>query len=154
MRKQHIEETPLKREDGVRRVKAQTNYLTKDGREKPDPTPIAPPIGYIKQPTMVENIRAMVRREMSDAAAAQGMETFEEADDFEVGDDYDPRSPYEELFDPPAGLPGMSTPKPTVGEGGPGREGEAEPPSPAPEPTKKQEEKQPEPALAKSTPKG
>lgn len=32
---------------------------------------------------------------MSRLAEEAHMETFEEADDFEVGDDYDPQSPYE-----------------------------------------------------------
>jgi len=65
------------------------------GRERPSPIPMAPPIGYKKQPSMIDNIRDMVRREMSQQAAAAGMETFEEADDFEIDDDYDPKSPHE-----------------------------------------------------------
>lgn len=34
-------------------------------------------------------------------ALAAGQETFEEADDFDVDDDFDPTSPYEVNFDPP-----------------------------------------------------
>lgn len=33
---------------------------------------------------------------------AQGQETFDEADDFDIGDDFDPTSPYESDFDPMA----------------------------------------------------
>lgn len=70
------------------------------GRYYPDPTPIAPPIGYVKSPTISEQIRSMIRSEhLKQAAEASGMDTFEEADDFDVGDDYDPRSPWEEQFD-------------------------------------------------------
>lgn len=81
-------------------VKTNEEYLDHLGREKPDDTPVAPPIGYKKQPSMVENIRAMVQRELSLAAQNAGAESFEEADDFDVGDDYDPSSPYEEVFEP------------------------------------------------------
>lgn len=76
------------------------------GRYYPDPTPIAPPIGYIKSPSIAEQLRAMVRSEHVRQAAEQaGEDTFEEADDFEIGDDYDPRSPWEEQFDGEFSLP-------------------------------------------------
>lgn len=80
---------------------AAEGYLDKYGRELPSPLPIAPPIGYRKSPTLAEQIRAMVISEKLKAEAlAAGQETFYEADDFDVGDDYDPRSPYEEVFEP------------------------------------------------------
>lgn len=70
------------------------------GRYHPDPTPIAPPVGYVRSPSLSEQIRAMVRSEALRQAADQaGADTFEEADDFDVGDDYDPRSPFEEQFE-------------------------------------------------------
>jgi len=72
-------------------------YLDAYGREMPDPTPIAPPVGYTKQPTMVDHVRALVARHISEAAAGAGAESFEEANDFEVGDDYEPETPYEQL---------------------------------------------------------
>lgn len=74
---------------------------TDAGHEIPDPKPIAPPIGYNRQPSLAEQIRTMVRNEKLQADLdAAGYETFEEADDFDVGDDYDPRSPYEQQFEP------------------------------------------------------
>lgn len=83
-----------------RRVGKQEQRLDAYGRELPDPTPMAPPVGYKKQPSLKDQIRQMVVGERLKAeAAAAGKETFEEADDFEVGDDYDPRSPYEEVFE-------------------------------------------------------
>lgn len=67
----------------------------------PDPRPLEPPVGYKKQPSMVEVVRNMVRSEsLRQAALSRDAETFEEADDFDVGDDFDPTSPYEEIFDP------------------------------------------------------
>lgn len=77
------------------------NYLNEDGSENPDPTPIAPPVGYVKRPSLVDQIRAMVREHaLAQAIAGQDAETFEEADDFDVADDYDPTSPWEGEFEP------------------------------------------------------
>jgi len=85
----------------ARRRSAQDDYLDARGREKPDPIPLSPPLGYKKHPTLREQIRDMIRSEkLRQEVEAAGLETFEEADDFDVGDDYDPRSPYEEVFDP------------------------------------------------------
>lgn len=81
--------------------KSNRDYLTRDGRERPNPTPMAPPIGYKKQPSLIDTVRQMVRSEKLKAELEQqGLETPEEADDFDVGDDYDPSSPYEHNFDP------------------------------------------------------
>lgn len=70
-------------------------------REKPDPIPMQPPIGYKKSPSLSEQIRAMVRSEqLARDLAAQGVETFEEADDFDIPDDpVDPSTPYEADFE-------------------------------------------------------
>lgn len=73
--------------------------LNKFGQEVPDPVPVAPPVGYQRQPTMVELIRDMIKRQASELAAEKGHETFEEAEDFDV-EDVDPSSPYEEFFEP------------------------------------------------------
>lgn len=82
-----------------------TGVMVQDeyGREILDPTPMAPPIGYKKQPSMIEMVRNMVRSEhVKRAAEEAGMETFEEADDFDIPDDpIDPSTPYENDFDPP-----------------------------------------------------
>lgn len=80
---------------------ARTHLLTELGYEKPDPTPMEPPIGYNKQPTMMERVREMIRNEVSMRARNMEAESFEEADDFDTGeDDIDPYSPYEEGFEP------------------------------------------------------
>lgn len=65
----------------------------------PDPTPVAPPIGYNPEPSMFERMREMIRREMSAAAASQGFESFEESDDFNVEEDEAPFSPYELILE-------------------------------------------------------
>lgn len=69
--------------------------------EFPDPTPIAPPVGYNPQPSVFDQMRQMIHAEKLAAMAAAGEgETFEEADDFVVGDEDDDfaQSPYEEFF--------------------------------------------------------
>lgn len=69
------------------------------GSEVPDQTPVAIP-AYIKKWDQRDSIREMIREALSREAEEAGYESFEEADDFDVGDDYDPSSPYEEEFDP------------------------------------------------------
>lgn len=76
--------------------------LNEKGQEVLDPTPMAPPLGYVKQPSIIDIIRDRVRTELSRRAAELGHDSFEDADDFDVGDDYDPKSPYEQEFDPPS----------------------------------------------------
>lgn len=73
--------------------------LTPDGRELVDSTPIAPPIGYKRQPSLAEQMRQLIYQSQLQGNQ-DGPESFEDADDFEVGDDYDPSSPYEAEFDP------------------------------------------------------
>lgn len=79
--------------------------LTPLGQEVPDPTPIAPPIGYQRSKPLAEQIREMVRSEqLRRELEGTGAETFEEADDFDVGDDFEdntPETPYEAVFEPP-----------------------------------------------------
>lgn len=72
------------------------------GREILDQTPISISVPF---QTDRDRIREMIRREISQHAQDTGMETFEEANDFEVDNDdsYDPSSPWEEQFDPETG---------------------------------------------------
>lgn len=75
--------------------------LTPDG-QLVDSVPLAPPVGYRKQPSMVEIVRNMVRGERLKAALDADTETFEDADDFDIPDDPDPpQSGYENELDPP-----------------------------------------------------
>lgn len=84
-------------------AKLQAAGLHPDGTPVLDPTPLAPPIGYTKHPSMVEIIRNMVQSErLAAEAAAAGAETFEEADDFDIGDEPELlHSQWENDFDPP-----------------------------------------------------
>lgn len=68
--------------------------LNDRGELVPDPVPMAPPIGYRPQPSMVDIIRRQVQL-ASEEAKRMGAESLEEADDFDVGDEPELRSPYE-----------------------------------------------------------
>lgn len=75
--------------------------IDEQGRFYGNPVPLEPPIGYKRQPSLTEQIRDMVRSEkLAQETRDAGFETFEEGDDFDVQDDFDPRSPFEYNFDP------------------------------------------------------
>jgi len=68
--------------------------LNENGHEILDDTPISLPLRFNRPPSKLDDLRAMLKIVSREAQHA-GQETFEEADDFDVGDDYDPRSPWE-----------------------------------------------------------
>lgn len=108
-------------------------FLNVRGHEVPDPTVLEPPLGYVPGPDLMEQMRAMVRRELSAIAEENAHETFEEADDFDIEDDpVDYTSPYELYFDPPPqapqGPPSAVVADPSVPPGG-----SVEPPPQAPD---------------------
>lgn len=75
--------------------------LDDEGRELSDPIPMAPPLGYTPELSMIEIVRQQIRGEHLRIAALQAeAETFEEADDFDVEGEDDISSPWEEQFDP------------------------------------------------------
>lgn len=55
--------------------------------EKPDPKPAKVLTGMNRPLSTAEHVRAVVQAEMSLAAQLSEMETFEEAEDFDCGDD-------------------------------------------------------------------
>lgn len=60
--------------------------LGEDGREYPDQTPIAIRVRN-RVVTNFDDIRSIIRREVSAAAERQGAESFEQANDFDVDDE-------------------------------------------------------------------
>lgn len=90
----------MAREGFIPRLK----FLDRNGHEIPDPQPLEIPAGFKIPETMAEQIRRVTRMHLSELAREQGMETFEESEDFDIDDDsFDPASPYEEVFDPVLG---------------------------------------------------
>lgn len=70
-----------------------------DGRERLNPEPSHIPVKVRRTDALTEQMRRVIREEMSRAAELQGMETFEESNDFQVDDEYDPTSPHEIAVD-------------------------------------------------------
>ncbi len=75
--------------------------LNADGHEIPSDKPLAVPAGFQIPETLNEQVARLVRHERFNQAMGQGDEdTFDEADDFDVGEDFDPFAPHEQVFDP------------------------------------------------------
>jgi len=67
-----------------------------NGGEILDPTPLEPPLGYRKTPSLSEQIQQQVRiAQLKILEDSLDPETEDEADDFEIGDDYEPLSKHE-----------------------------------------------------------
>lgn len=67
-----------------------------NGEEILDRYPMEPPLGYKRTLSLAEQIAQQVRIQKAMALDDVNLqETEEEADDFEVGEDYEPLSPYE-----------------------------------------------------------
>lgn len=85
-----------------------TSKYNERGEELPDPRPMALPVGFTRPNTLQERMRILLRSELLKRELdAKGVETFEEADDFDC-EDKDPLSntPYEDDFEPE--LPGIA----------------------------------------------
>lgn len=54
------------------------------GQEIPDQTPVEMPAGFKKPESLTEQIRRLIRTEMSQEAVAEGKESWEDANDFDV----------------------------------------------------------------------
>ena len=79
--------------------------LDENGHEVLDRTPVAVPVRFQRPQNLVDRMKDFIRGEMSRQMEAQGSETFEEADDFDTGEDDDVRTVYEldgmqEITDP------------------------------------------------------
>lgn len=120
--------------------KSNRGRLDAGGREVTDGRPMAPPLGYKKTESLAEQIRRMVqdehiRRELENS----GIETFDEANDFDIGDDVDPSSPYEvhfssESFDQWLAEKNAQTPPQAPSPEPPGGVQGGSPPAPSPDP--------------------
>lgn len=75
--------------------------FNKDGALIAKPGRKAIPVGHKRPETLAEQVARLVRNsEFARVVAAQGLETFEEADDFDVDDEIPlPNTPWEQNFD-------------------------------------------------------
>lgn len=85
------------------------------GHEVPDPTPLALPLG-MKKPETLEEMMGRMLRNQNYLKAFEGAESFEEADDFDVGTEDNPLTPYEAMMVPliPEELPTLPTREPST----------------------------------------
>lgn len=76
--------------------------LNEFGQEVLDPRPLSIPVGFQRPPTLQEQIRRLMRFEYENIrnAGVDDVETPEEAEDFDTGEDLDIQSPYEIDDDP------------------------------------------------------
>lgn len=121
------------------RLRIRNQFIDPLGREIPDPRPMAPPVGYQRQPSIFDLVRDQVARANLLHAQDREFETFEDNEDFDIPDDpTDPSSPWENDFDPPwsevqaaiAADRAAKAPKPAPDD--PARPPEPKPPSPQP----------------------
>lgn len=113
--------------------------LNERGHEILDDTPVAIPMRFTRPPTQLDEMRRLLRL-ASQEASDHGMETFEEADDFDIGDDYDPQSPWELSVDQELGNPFLKAEEsppanPATGAAGAPSDSGGNPPSGASEAT-------------------
>lgn len=81
-------------------VNALSSYNTR-GEEIPDPKPTGLHVNFKRPLPLGERIRKLVQSELlARELDATGVETFEDADDFDTPDDPTDSTPYEESFDP------------------------------------------------------
>lgn len=79
--------------------------LDEKGREILSSKPLRIPVGFEEPEPLADMVRRLIRTNASVVAAEAGMETFEEANDFDIEDDpVDPHTPYETFFDPALGM--------------------------------------------------
>lgn len=84
-------------EDGVVEVRpVEKKRHNARGAEILDTTPVEVPLNYRRPETLEEKMRRVVHGALSEQAAAQGKETFEESNDFDVG----PEDGEPDLFSP------------------------------------------------------
>lgn len=78
------------------------HLFNKSGEYLPDPEPVVLAPAFDRPLTLQEQMARLIRdpnfvRQFD--KDGQELESFEEADDFDIDDDYDPQSPWEENFD-------------------------------------------------------
>ena len=92
-----------KSEELLERAVRRFDRLDPSGGEVLDPRPMEIPAGFRKPESLAETVQRLTRGAIARHAAEQGFESFEESEDFDVDDDFDPSTPYEAEFDPVLG---------------------------------------------------
>jgi len=92
----NVNHDTTKTSDAIREPKKSPEKHDANGFEIGNPTPMQPPLGYKKSVSLAEQIGQQVRLAKLEMLENRHLdETEEEADDFAIGDDYEPLSPHE-----------------------------------------------------------
>lgn len=88
--------------------------LLKDGREVLNPLPMAPPVGYVAEPSLFERMEQMLSAKLAMLRDDEEIDSEADWQDFEVADDIEPDSPYTVVMHDefPAVPPGHDQPVP------------------------------------------
>lgn len=68
--------------------------ITEDGREVLNPLPIAPPVGFVEGPSLLEQFEEKMAARFRMLQEDQEIDTPEDFEDFDVDEDQEPDSPY------------------------------------------------------------
>lgn len=75
-------------------------FFNKSGEILPDDTPMNLELQLNPPLSLEERVsRLLHSRQLADLANSQGLESFEESEDFDVDDDFDPQTPWEQDFE-------------------------------------------------------
>lgn len=100
----------IKMNDGMQIKRTGPKYNEK-GEEMMDPTPVALPIAFKRPESVGQMMQRLIKNHYSKVAAAEGLDSFDDADDFDIGDDVEPKSPYESDLDGTDALPAVNEPR-------------------------------------------
>lgn len=73
----------------------QASRLNEGGYETLDDTPVSLPVRLMRGENIASEVQRLVQAQLSMLASNAGYESWEESNDFEVGDDWEPESQYE-----------------------------------------------------------
>lgn len=116
--------------------------LMHDGREVLNPTPIAPPVGFVEGPSLLEQFEEKMAARFRMLQEDQEIDTLEEFEDFDVPEDQEPDSPYTVVMHDE--FPSVPPADPAPADLVPASPADPAPADPVPAPVK--------PAKAKNTP--
>lgn len=93
------------------------SIILPDGREMPNPVPFAPPVGFVEQPTLMQQMQRMLRQHLQSQSEDEATETVEDWNDYPEDEDVPYLSEYELMLmeelptaPPEAAPPGEAAP--------------------------------------------
>lgn len=111
-------------------------FHTPDGREVLNPLTLAPPIGYKEEPSLMELVQRALTAHLAGLEGNDEIDSIEDADDFEMQEEWDPTSLYEirEMIPEAPALPRAETSEKVSSVASPGTQPKTETPAPGDQP--------------------